>query len=151
MNGHIAPLVRSGDYIEACALIWATAVEARCQWTGLCCGSGQWKYNISRKAVYAAIAVVAPCALMVAMEITRSVISFSFYVTFECFWSFSISDAMFVSFLVLLLLPRLLVVVMSVWVLLGRDNLKPTISAKVENISTNGLHNWTARLFYPGS
>ena len=35
------------------------------------------------------------------------------------------------SFLALLLLPRLLVVVMSVRVVLGLEGLKPTISAKV--------------------
>lgn len=43
----------------------------------------------------------------------------------------SISEAMFVSFLALLLLPRLLVGVMSVRVVLGLEDLKPTISAKV--------------------
>ncbi|KAL5505116.1 hypothetical protein EMCRGX_G006497 [Ephydatia muelleri] len=92
----------------------SSAVDARHQVVaGLCCCFGQWKWNIFRKAVYAAIAVAAPCALMVAMEIT------------------SISEAMFVSFLALLLLPRLLVGVMSVRVVLGLEDLKPTISAKV--------------------
>ena len=60
----------------ACAFIGVTlkAVDTRHQVVaGLCCCFGQWKWNIFRKAVYAAIAVAAPCALMVAMEITRSV------------------------------------------------------------------------------